>query len=225
MLENIHEAEQDQKIDFACIEAAVNVAQEHLSALLDRCPDEENSEWSAVRDRINRLLRDVRKRAKAADETRRRIIETFVRDDGPSLRGALLSMVADLPTEALVDHLRYCLRVGDLTHARQLAAALSAREDRELHMPSFEEALAEWLLYASGDDTLQRLVNICRLGEEAEARSELSLVRPGGEITNLRGCPTRKLLRRLKKNRMAALMRSRISSPWGPPIFLPERTN
>ena len=56
-------------------------------------------------------------------------------------------------------------------------------------MPSFEEALAEWLLYASGDDTLQRLVNICRLGEKAEAKIRALLGSPGWRNYELAGLP------------------------------------
>jgi hypothetical protein len=184
MLKKLIDAEQDQRADCARIDAAVESAQQQISALPERCvsPAEARKQWSAIRDRTILLLRDVRgnilSRANAAKETRRSIIEAFLRDGAPSSSPGFVSMLADIPTEALLDHLQYLIRVGDRPHAQQICAAFEAREDRQAYMSAFEEIVAEWVFSQSGNDLAERVAGICHLAEEADAKITTLLSSP-----------------------------------------------
>jgi len=185
VLNKIIEAEQEQKADCTRIDAAVKIAQEQISALVDRClsPDEAHKKWSAIRDQTILLVRDVRSniltRATAAKETRRRMIETLFRDEGPSSSAGFGTMLADLPTKALLHHLRYLIRIGDHARAQQICAVFEARKDRQPYASDFEEVVAEWVLSETGDDLGGRLANVCRLAEEADAKLTSLLCSPG----------------------------------------------
>jgi hypothetical protein len=184
MLRTFIEAEQDQRADCARIDAAVENAQEQISALPDRClsPEDAHNKRLAICDRTILLLRDVRgnilRRADEAKETRRRIVEAFLRDEAPSSSTGFLSMVVDIPTEALLDHLRYLIRVDDRRSAQQICAAFEAREDRQAYVPAFEEIVAEWVISQSGDDLGERLASVCRLAEDADAKITTLLCGP-----------------------------------------------
>jgi hypothetical protein len=182
MLKNIIEAERDQDADCTYIDEAVRVAEQDIAALASLHLDtvQTYKEWSAIRDRTILAVRNVRrsivKRADEAKEIRRTLIETLRREraacssDDKALQSLEYSAILpDIPTKGLLDHLRYLIRVGDIVRFQSLSAAFETRQDRHPYVTAFEKILTQHAFGDSGD-LYERLLRICRLAEEADAK-------------------------------------------------------
>ena len=117
MLKDAVQAEREQEADCARIDAAVSLAETALAALAGS--DEAHKRRCELRDRTILSVADVRRnvilRAKQAKETRRGIIEALFHARVPS-QGTIeyAAMLHDVSTSALVHHLRYLIRSGEL---------------------------------------------------------------------------------------------------------------
>ena len=129
-------------------------------------------------DRTITIIRDVRrniaKRASDAKETQAWAIERFFRERAIRERDDvvhdLAAIVQDIPTNKLLDHLRYFVRIGDVTRVQGVRVAFEAREDRYPYVDTFNGILAQFALAESGDDLGERLARICQAAEQADAR-------------------------------------------------------
>ena len=172
MLDNLIQAERDQEADCARIDAAVHLAKTHRAALAG--PDATHKDWSVNRDRIILTIRDVRhnvmRRADLAKETRKRMIETFFRKKGIVAPSDYSAMIQHIPTNGLLNYLRYLIRIGELERVQGVRAAFENRLDRHPYVSAFEEIVAECALTDSGGDLGKGLARICRLAADADAK-------------------------------------------------------
>jgi hypothetical protein len=113
MLKDVVQAERDQEADCARIDAAVRLAETALAALAGS--DATHKRRCELRDRTIISVADVRRniirRARQAEETRREMIEAFFHDRVPSQSIIeYAAMLHDVSTSALVHHLQYLIR-------------------------------------------------------------------------------------------------------------------
>ena len=181
LLRNIIDTEREQDADCARIEAAIRFAEQEIAALDDGRqldPDDKRRKWSGILDRTITIIRDVRrniaKRASDAKETQAWAIERFFRERAIRERDDvvhdLAAIVQDIPTNKLLDHLRYFVRIGDVTRVQGVRVAFEAREDRYPYVDTFNGILAQFALAESGDDLGERVARICQAAEQADAR-------------------------------------------------------
>jgi len=178
MLRNAVEAERaerDQDADCARIEAAVDMAKQAITALEHQQLDTEeiHEKWSAIRDQTIFVIREVRRniirRAKEAEETERSIIQKFWQEQSDG--GVIHAFSAELqkvPTQRLLDYLRYLIQVDDLARIQSLRMVFKARVDHRRHEPTFDGMLAQFARAKCGD-LGERLVRICRLAQRTDA--------------------------------------------------------
>jgi hypothetical protein len=119
MLKDGLKAEREQEADCARIDAAVRFAETAIAALAGS--DEARKRRCELRDRTILTVADVRcniiRRAKQAQEMRREMIEAFFHARVPTQSTIeYAAMLHDVSTSALVHHLRYLIRSGDLAH-------------------------------------------------------------------------------------------------------------
>jgi hypothetical protein len=138
------------------------------------CPDF-HGEKTPLRDRTILSVADVRRniirRARQAEETRRGIIEAFFHDRVPSQSAIeYAAMLHDVSTSALVHHLGYLIRSGELDRVEGVYHAFENRVDRHLYIGAFDEIAAQRALADSGDDLGRRLARICQLAQETDAK-------------------------------------------------------
>src|SRR6516164_6631115 len=79
-------------------------------------------------------------------------------------------MIQHIPTNGLLNYLRYLIRIGELERVQGVCAAFENRLDRHSYVSAFEEIVAECALTDSGDDLGKRLARICRLAADADAK-------------------------------------------------------
>ena len=117
------------------------------------------------------MRRNIIQRAKQAEETRRKMIEAFFRGRVPS-HGTIeyAAMLHDVTTSALVHHLRYLIRSGELDRVEGVYRAFENRADRHRYIGSFDEIAAQGVLADSGDELAKRLARICQLAQETDAK-------------------------------------------------------
>ena len=172
MLKDAVQAEREQEADCARIDAAVRLAETALAALAS--PDEAHKRRYELRDRTILSIADVRRnivrRAKQAKETRRGMIHAFFHDRVPSQSTIeYAAMLHDVPTSALVHHLRYLIRSGELDRVEGVYRAFENRADRHFYIEAFDEIAAQCALADSGDK-LMSLARICRLAGETDTK-------------------------------------------------------
>jgi hypothetical protein len=137
--------------------------------------DEAHKRRCELRDRTILSVADVRRnvilRAKQAKETRRGIIEALFHARVPS-QGTIeyAAMLHDVSTSALVHHLRYLIRSGELDRVEGVYHDFENRADRHLYIEAFDEIAAQCALADSGDELRRRLVRICKLAHEIDAK-------------------------------------------------------
>ena len=182
MLKTFIEAERDQNADCARIEAAVRLAEQDFTSLGNRQldPDEKQKKWICLRDRTILAVRDVRRnmisRANEAKRTQICMIENFFHDRVADGRHNKLSASAedarsfqDFSTKRLLDHLRYLVRVGDLTSVHSIRATFQRRDDRHRYAREFDQILTQFV-FAQSRDLGERLARISQLAEEANSK-------------------------------------------------------
>jgi hypothetical protein len=172
MLKDAVQAERDQEADCARIDAAVSLAETALAGLASS--DEAHKRRCELRDGTILSIADVRRniirRAKQAEETRREMIETFFHNRVPSQSIIeYAAMLRDVPTSALVHHLRYLIRFGELDRVEGVFHAFKNRADRHFYIEAFDEIAAQCALTDSGDK-LMSLARICRLADETDTK-------------------------------------------------------
>ena len=79
-------------------------------------------------------------------------------------------MLHDVSTSALVHHLRYLIRSGELDRVEGVYHAFENRADRHLYIGAFDEIAAQGALANSGGELVKRLATICRLADETDAK-------------------------------------------------------
>jgi hypothetical protein len=172
----VERAERAQEADSARINAAVETAENAITALASRQldPTEIRKEWAAIRDRTILALRDVRhniiRRAAAAKETERWMVEKWLREvyDDKILH----AFTADLqtkPTKHLVDYLGYLIQVVDLARIQSVNAVFAARADNQRYRAIFTKMLGQFTLSQSGIMGA-RLARICDLAESVDLK-------------------------------------------------------
>ena len=172
----VERAERHQEAGSARINAAVEAAEKAITTLATRQldPTEIRNEWSAIRDRTILDIRDVRhniiKRANAAKETERWMVEKWVREANDAK--IVHEFTADLqkvPTRNLVDYLRYLIQVGDLARIQSVNAAFAARADNRPYKASFDKMLGRFTLSQCG--TIGACIaKICDLAEGVDLK-------------------------------------------------------
>jgi hypothetical protein len=172
----IERAERDQDTDCARIDAAIGLAEQEITALesgqLD--PDEKRKKWCAIRDRTILAVRDVRhhivRRATEARETETRMIKEWLREraDGGTLH-EFSATLQDIPTNGLLDYLRYLIQIGDQARVQCIYTAFKARNDHHPYKVTFDKMFAQFALAECGD-LGDRLARICRSSENADAK-------------------------------------------------------
>jgi hypothetical protein len=170
--------EQDQDADCARIDAVIGLAKQDIAALRGQQvdPDELREKWSAIRDRTILAIRDVRRnvveRANEARETTTWMIEkveqTLRAESDPRVIREFSAELREVPTEALLDYLRYLIKFGDVARIQSVRDVFAARADHHRYNASFERTLAQFALPKFGD-LGERLVRICRSAEETDA--------------------------------------------------------
>jgi len=173
MLKDVVQVERDQEADCGRIDAAVSLAETALAALASS--DDSHKRRCELRDRTILSVADVRRniirRARQAEETRRKMIKAFFHDKVPSQRTIeYAAMLHDVPTSALVHHLRYLIRSGELDRVEGVFHAFENRADRHFYIGAFDEIAAESAFANSGDELAERLARICRLADETDAK-------------------------------------------------------
>jgi hypothetical protein len=172
----VERAERAQEADSARINAAVEAAENAITALATRQlhSTELRNEWAAIRDRTILAVRDVRhnvmKRAAAAKETERCMVEKWLREvyDDKILH----AFTADLqtkPTRHLVDYLAYLIQVVDLARIQSVNAVFAARADNQRYKAIFDKMLARFTLSQSGIMGA-RIAKICDLAESVDLK-------------------------------------------------------
>jgi hypothetical protein len=172
MLKDAVQAEREQEADCARIDAAVSLAETAIVALAG---SEDHKRRYELRDRTILSVADVRRniirRARQAQETRREMIEAFFHDRVPSQNTIeYAAMLHDVSTSALVRHLRYLIRSGELDRVEGVYHAFENRADRHRYVGAFDEVAAQCALPASGDELRRRLARICQLAHETDAK-------------------------------------------------------
>ncbi|HEY7297317.1 MAG TPA: hypothetical protein VH684_05205 [Xanthobacteraceae bacterium] len=172
MIKDVIQAEWDQAADCALIDDAVHLAEADMAALAQS--QENHRHWSAIRDRTILTMRDVRRnilhRADEAKATLKELTESFFRANGIKAPPNYSTTLQDIPTTGLVHHLQYLIRTGELQRVQGIRDALENRLDRHSLVAVFEEILAQCLLSDSQSESRKRLVRICRLAKEADAK-------------------------------------------------------
>ena len=79
-------------------------------------------------------------------------------------------MLHDVSTSALVHHLRYLIRSGELDRVEGVYHDFENRADRHLYIEAFDEIAAQCALADSGDELRRRLERICKLAHEIDAK-------------------------------------------------------
>jgi hypothetical protein len=149
----VERAARDQDADCARIHAAIDAAEKAMAAVEDQqlYPDERRHEWCAIRDQTILGVRHVRhniiQRAAEAKQTERWMVHKWLSqvNDGRVLR----EFTADLeqvPTNVLVDYLRYLIRFGDLARMQSVSAVFAARQDNQRYRPTFDNMLGQFTL-------------------------------------------------------------------------------
>jgi hypothetical protein len=116
------------------------------------------------------VRRNIIRRAEQAKETRKELIETFFRHRAWPPTHDYSAMLHDIPTSALLDHLQYLIRTGELTRVQGVYHAFENRADRHLYVGRFNEIAAQCALADSGDELTKRFDRICQLAEETDAK-------------------------------------------------------
>jgi hypothetical protein len=173
MLKDSVQAEREQEADCARIDAAIRLALTAIAAVANS--DEAHKRRCDLRDRTVLSVADARRniirRAKQAKETRRKMIEALFHDRVPSQSTIeYAAMLHDVSTSALVHHLRYLIRSGDLDRVEGVYHAFENRADRHHYLGSFDEIAAQGAFSDSGDELAKRLARICRLADETDAK-------------------------------------------------------
>ena len=173
MLKDVVQAERDQEADCARIDAAVSLAETALAGLASS--DEAHKRRCELRDGTILSVADVRRniirRAKQAEETRKEMIEAFFHNRVPSQSIIeYAAMLHDVSTSALVHHLQYLIRSGDLDRVEGVYHAFQNRADRHRYIGTFDEIAAQGALADSGDELAKRLARICQLAQETDAK-------------------------------------------------------
>jgi hypothetical protein len=172
----VERAERAQEADSARINAAVEAAENAITALATRQLDstELRNEWAAIRDRTILAVRDVRhnimKRSATASETQRWMEEKWLREvyDDKILH----AFTADLqtkPTRLLVDYLGYLIQVIDLARIQSVVVVFAARADNQRYKTIFDKMLGRFTLSQSGIMGA-RLAKICELAESVDLK-------------------------------------------------------
>jgi len=173
MLKDAVQAEREQEADCARIENAVRLAETAIAAFASS--DEARKRRCEIRDRTILTIADVRRnivqRAKLAKETRKQIIKAFFRERTPGQNSDDYSaMLDDVPTSALVYHMQYLLRTGELDRVRIVYHVFENRLDRHRYTGAFDEIAAQCAIADPSDDLRKRLATICRLAEEVDTK-------------------------------------------------------
>jgi len=172
MLKDAVQSEREQEADCARIHAAVHLAETTIAALAGS--DEAHERRCELRDQTILAVADVRRniirRADQAKEARREMIQALFRDRMPSQSTIeYAAMLHDVPTSALLHHLQYLIRIGELDRVEGVYHAFENRADRYLYFDAFDEIAAQSALAESGDELRRRLARICRLAQETDA--------------------------------------------------------
>jgi hypothetical protein len=130
VLKNAMQVERDQEADCARIGAAISLAEAALAGLTSS--DEVHKRRCQFRDGTILSVADVRRnivhRAKQAKETRSGLIEAFFHDRVPGQSNIeYASMLHDIPTSALIHHLRYLIQSGELDRVEGVYHAFKNR--------------------------------------------------------------------------------------------------
>ena len=173
MLKDAVQAEREQEADCARIDAAVSLAETAIAAL--GSSDEDHKRRCEIRDRtilgVTDVRRNIIRRARQAEETRREMVEASFRDRVPSQSIIeYAAMLHDVSTSALVHHLQYLIRSGDLDRVEGVYHAFQNRADRHRYIGSFDEIAAQGVLADSGDELAKRLARIRQLAQETDAK-------------------------------------------------------
>jgi hypothetical protein len=171
MLKAAVQSEREQEVDCARIHAAVHLAETTIAALAGS--DEAHERRRELRDQTILAVADVRRniivRAEQAKRARREMIQAFFRDRVPSQSTIeYAAMLHDLPTSALLHHLQYLIRIGELDRVEGIYHAFENRADRHLYFDAFDEIAAQCALADSGDEVRRPLARICRLAQETD---------------------------------------------------------
>jgi hypothetical protein len=171
MLKDAVQAEREQEADCARINAAVSLAETAIAALASS--DQANKRRCELQDRTILMVADVRRniiwRAKQANEMRRKMIQAFFHDRVPS-QIAYAAILHDISTSALVHHLGYLIRSGELDRVEGVYHALENRADGHVYVRAFDEIAAQCALADSGNELGIRLARICQLAQEIDAK-------------------------------------------------------
>ena len=165
MLKDAVQAERDQEADCARIDAD-SLAETAIATLASS--DEGHERRRGLRDQTILSVGDVRRniirRARQAEETRREMVEASFRDRVPSQSIIeYAAMLHGVSTSALVHHLQYLIRSGDLDRVEGVYHAFENRADRHLYIGAFDEIAAQGALANSGDELVKRLANGTRI--------------------------------------------------------------
>lgn len=170
--------EQDQDADCARIDEVIGLAKQDIAALQGQQvdPDDLREKWSAIRDRTILAIRDVRRnvveRANEARETTTWMIEqieqTLRAESDARVIREFSAELREVPTEALLDYLRYLIKFGDVARIQSVRDVFAARADHHRYNASFVRTLAKFALPKSGD-LGERLLRICRSAEQTDA--------------------------------------------------------
>ena len=98
------------------------------------------------------------------------MIETFFRKKGIVAPSDYLAMIQHIPTNGLLNYLRYLIRIGEVERVLGVRAAFENRLDRHPYVSAFEDIVAECALPDSGGDLGKGLARICRLAADADAK-------------------------------------------------------
>ena len=149
MLKDAMQAEREQEADCARIDAAVSLAETAIVALASS--DEAHERRFELRDQTILSVADVRRniirRARQAEETRRKMVEASFRGRVPSQSTIeYAAMLHDVSTSALVHHLRYLIRSGELDRVEGVYHAFENWADRHFYIGAFDEIAAQGAL-------------------------------------------------------------------------------
>ena len=82
------------------------------------------------------------------------MIQALFRDRMPSQSTIeYAAMLHDVPTSALLHHLQYLIRIGELDRVEGVYHAFENRADRYLYFDAFDEIAAQSALAESGDES------------------------------------------------------------------------
>ena len=186
----ILQTEQDQNADAARIDDCITSAEKEIKRLEKRQLGSEELQKLivSIRDRAVLSIRDVRK------NMQRRAVKTiemqdwlkaylrkysrFAEDDDEDahFRARLLELLARAETSALPGHLREASEAGHTACVELIRFEFGTREDRHAFMASFEAITAQ-IRHHDPVEMHQRLTNICKAIENADARIAGLIVR------------------------------------------------